>query len=122
LLSVVLHYGKQYPADSWTTEKWRWYEPLVDAAKEFDTAAGEPDCELDDKVAWFEHMKERIAHLEREAELLERIEELKQRLGEQQTVPVQGEEITDGVRTWTPEPRLRNISLSSVSGERWCDL
>jgi hypothetical protein len=59
-VSVIFDYGKQMPQQFWTQESFDQYMALLKAAKHFDDASGQPDCEDPTKTQWIEDIKTRL--------------------------------------------------------------
>ena len=49
-----------------TPAQWAEYKKLLEAAKEFDKATGQPECTDPEKTAWMEDVERRMAALEQE--------------------------------------------------------
>lgn len=53
-----------WPADTPTRKEFDELKKLVEAAREYDNATGQPDCELDEKAEWFKELEARVAAVE----------------------------------------------------------
>lgn len=47
-----------------TMEQWKEYLKLLEAAKKFDDATGQPNCESEDKTAWMKEVEDRLKAIE----------------------------------------------------------
>lgn len=65
VLSAVLDYGRNVPAQTWTVPNWIEYQELLEKARKWDALAGQPDCEDPLKEEWMRAIEERISILEK---------------------------------------------------------
>lgn len=65
VVSMVMDYGRErIGPNQWDLESIRLYFELIEAAKKFDKAAKEPDCEDPQKARIIDDLKRRVAALE----------------------------------------------------------
>lgn len=57
---AVFDYGKGLPNTFWSQETMKQYLEMVEAAKKFDEATGQPDCEDPTKKQWLQEVKVQI--------------------------------------------------------------
>jgi hypothetical protein len=59
-VSVVYDYGRNINLNDWDKESYKQFKKLVEAAKEFDVATSQPDCEDYEKTKWVEIVEIKI--------------------------------------------------------------
>lgn len=59
-VSAVFDYGKNLPNTFWSYETFKEYQKMLDAAKRFDAATGQPDCEDSSKKQWLQEVKTQV--------------------------------------------------------------
>lgn len=67
VVSNIFDYGRyRVPYNTWTQTPGAWdaYKKLIEAGKQFDEVAKEPDCEDPGKAEWMAEIEERLRKLE----------------------------------------------------------
>lgn len=64
VLSQVLDYGKRQPQEYWNASNFRLFTDMIDLAKKYDTATGQPDCEDPDKSKFLEELMVKFKDIE----------------------------------------------------------
>jgi hypothetical protein len=81
-MSMILDYGRtRHPDTFWTVGTWPPFKELIEKAKEVDDLIGEPDCEDQEKVDWFERIDKKIQDEETKLERLRQYKELAKEFG-----------------------------------------
>ena len=68
-VSMIFDAGRQLPDGAWTKDALSDFKRVVDAAKVFDKATGQADCEDPEKAAFLKRITARVAAREMAAEL-----------------------------------------------------
>lgn len=63
VVSAIIDYGRSLP-DQWDTSQILEFQKVIQVAKQFDAATGQPDCEDPEKVKFLTKLEERLAALE----------------------------------------------------------
>lgn len=72
-VSAVMDYGMRMPDDFWNRQTYRQFVQIVDQAKKFDDATGQPHCEDPNKIALLQRIEERLARIEKRVGLADGI-------------------------------------------------
>jgi len=62
--SMVSDYGRNMNPGNWNPNSFDAFKQLLDEARKFDEAAGEPDCEDPSKAEFLKELEERFADME----------------------------------------------------------
>ena len=61
---AVYDYGKTLPNSFWSQETMKEYLRVLEAAKSFDEATGQADCEDPSKAQWLQEVKTQVENKE----------------------------------------------------------